>query len=200
MQIDDVYPPAATFAKDDFQGVARLFLTRSAQELARKSTVIPQELLDQYLLADGTLDVDLLIQSVDFTYRDRSQIEPMLGDYFSMHFYGKSPMVLAIRGKLIDTPEYQGKKALAALYTRLFRMSQVAKHKVAPYLDFTGYFVQGAFLGMDIVETSQNDTVLDITAQFLVFNMQLKNQGNIRGVKSVDILYNQAGWVEHATN
>jgi hypothetical protein len=199
----ETYSPFTTFAKAEYQGVARLFYTQAAYANARSLThpvsgapVVDPTIFDKYV-KPSHIDLDLLIQGIDFTYKERSQIEPMLGDYVSLNFFGKSPMVLSIKASLVDTVDSEGKKTLMTLYSKLLRISQVAKLGVAPYIDFIGFFVQGAFLSLGISETSANDNVLNITAQFLVFNMKLKNQENTwQGVKSVDILYNKAGWTE----
>lgn len=169
----------------DFEGAAHLFFLGADYERLRSLDILSSYLMQNVVLSDRIV-LNLLITGVNFTYADFDSLDPHIGDTFSHHFFGKSPIQLNVKAQLIDTAEGFGKAEFTELYKKVFRISAVAKNKVAPILSCIGCMAKGAFLNAQITENSNNWETLSVNFEFLVFNMKYSNE------LEVNIDYNHA--------
>ncbi len=128
-----------------------------------------------------------------------------MGDMFAIHFFGKAPMTMQLGGYLLEIPGRDSKAMFMELYTKLFRISKVAKYKIIPILQLTGLMVQGAFLSVSFQESSSMQDAIPINMEFLVFNMyghQALSTTTDSGtttdarVNAVSVLFNEASQLE----
>lgn len=176
---------------EDFSGMAGFLLT-TEDVAALKYSSVPNELLSTTLTSDGKVLCDLIVTDVTFAYTDHNRIHPYVGDFFSVHFFGKAPMVLNVQGTLLDTSHNFGKEVMQSWYQHVFRLSKVALTGVAPHLCFRGYMVQGALLGLTMTESVEIQGLVNFSFEFLVFNLKLNNPTNTSlGQTGVEIEYNR---------
>ncbi|MCB5270528.1 MAG: D-Ala-D-Ala carboxypeptidase family metallohydrolase [Candidatus Cloacimonetes bacterium] len=175
----------------DFSGMAGFLLTSEDTEVL-KNTTVPARLLSTSLDAAGNILGDLLITDVTFAYTDHHHLTPYIGDYFSLHYFGKAPLVLNVQGVLLDTSSNLGKENFQSWYRHVLRLSQVALTGVAPHLCFRGYMVQGAMLGLSLSESAEGEGQVAFSFEYLVFTLKLNNPTNTAlGITGVEVEYNR---------
>lgn len=191
MQIDALYTSNRSFATTDFTGAAGIYLLSEhydrVQELVNRRA-LSAENAARFIRPDY-LDLDLLITDVGYTYADHHKLEPHLGDIFSLHFFGRAPIQLNVRAKLLETQGNSARAGLTWLYQHLLRISRVAVTGIVPIIQFVGCHAHGAFLDLSINESSAAEDVRDVSFTFLVFNLYHLNLENTSGVLSSEILF-----------
>lgn len=192
----------------DFSGAATLFLTRNNKDLfddlvSNRKLDIPQQIID---VVNDNLSLDLLVTSISETIADHSQIDSYIGNIFSAHFFGKSPIILDINievldsyGNLLGKAQTATKYHLMWLYSNLFGITGVAKYGVTPgfQVEDTSYY--GAFLAINCSESATAENITHVNAKFLVFNRVSTNTNNVSGITSVEILYDESTYAKPTT-
>lgn len=165
----------SSFESQSFHNKAHLFMLSGD---VGKVNVTRLSGTTKSLVESGTISVDLLIDSITYDMAEFQKLEENIGDNFSHHFYGKSPIVLNVSGKLIDTTHNMGKLELTELYQDVFRLNRVAKLGVAPYLYFTGSMMHGAMLELNLSEDAETQDVITVSFLFLILDSVLTNANN----------------------
>jgi len=197
--VDNQVKGVVSWADTELEGRAHLFLL--SEDLEKfESMDNDNDYLSpstKKILNSNGIDLDLLITGANFQYGDFNQLDPHIGDTFSHHFYGKSPITMNISASLIDTAQSIGKTEFMELYTWLFRLRRVARTGISPYISFIGCTAQGAMLGLNVTESSSAQDILNLQFSFLVFNMRVHNSEN-DGVEEVEINYSTGydDWLE----
>ncbi len=185
-----VYPiPLVT---NEFSGAANIFITKDDYKVVTdmKGQYLTSSLVENCLKEDK-VHLDLIINSCTFSYADHHKLDEHLGDIFTVSYFGKAPITLNISGYLMEYPRTNAKAYLMELYTKLFRITKVAKHKIVPNIQFVGFVAQGAMLSLTITENSAIQDAIAFNMQFLVFNMYGRNYDSKGRVSTVDIIYNE---------
>lgn len=162
----------------DFQGAAHIFFLSSDYEKLKSLNLLSPHLSEKVVLSDRII-LNMLVTGTDFQYADFDTLEAHVGDTFSHHFFGKSPIQINIKAKLCDTAGGFGKAELLELYHKVLRITAVAKYKIPPIFNCIGGMAKGAFLNLQVTENSQNWETLNISFEFLVFNMKFTDKVSI---------------------
>lgn len=166
----DYFTATSTYFKDDFTSVAHF-------------AVLDGDLSESNMLGEA-VNLDLMIQNVLCSFGDYNKMLAHLGDTFSIHYFGRSPMALNIQGFLVDSSSNYGKADLVKLYRDVLRVKAVARTGVAPVLIFPGMAVQGAISEMNIEENSETQTTISVSMKMLVIRVLAVAPEN-KGAKSV---------------
>lgn len=192
MYIESEFTAEQYWSEDDFKGSAHFFLMSDDHdrllELDDRHNYFSKS--TRSIITSDRILVDLVINRVSFQDADFDQLEPHVGETFSHHFYGYSPVMLNVNARLVDTTHSIGKAEFMELYRWLFRARRVARTGIVPVLSFTGCTAQGTMLSLDISESSQLQDVLQVKFAFLVFAMKYQNPLNSRG--SINVNYTGA--------
>jgi len=188
----------------DIRDAAHLFLTssnyRKFKELLKDRFVcIPTEIENALSSSFGMIELNLLIVKLSETLADYEQISSYIGNTFSAHYFGKSPIILNLEMELLDTTqEVNGSESISAkrllmwLYHNLFSLQGVANREITPCLQVENTVYYGAFMSMSISEDSSAQCIGHVSARFLVFNRVTTNPSNESGIILSEILYDKA--------
>jgi hypothetical protein len=183
----------------DIEQAARLFLTQGNKDLLSEltkdnSAEIPLDV--EAAIQGDYLDINLILTAMHKNMADHSQIVSYLGDVFSAHFYGKSPLVLNLNFTILDSWEpgtYSTDKYIFMwLFTNLFGITGVARYGVTPCLQVENNTYYIAFLDANVVETSEKERAIKVTTKALVFNYISISSTNDSGINSLKVLYDEA--------
>lgn len=166
----DYFVATNSYFKDDFTSVAQFALLDGD--------------LSESNMGGKSLNLDLMIQNVMCAFGDYHKLLGHIGDTFSIHYFGRSPMTVTFQGFLLDSATNYGKAQLIQLYRDVLRVKAVARSGVAPVLIFPGMILQGAIAEMSIEENSETQTTLSVSMKMLVLRM-LSIAPNNTGTKSV---------------
>ena len=188
-EIGGIYPP--TMASSEFSGAAKIFLTKDDYNTAISMQDYLTDSLVTDCLREDYITLDLLISTCSFAYSDYNKLDEHLSDIFTMHYFGKAPITLNVSGNLMEYPGQNAKAHLMELYSKLFRITKVAQHKIVPNIQFVGFVAQGAILSLTLSESSAVQDAIAFNMQFLVFNLYARNYNSTGRVSTVDIIYNE---------
>lgn len=187
------------FDDSDFTGAASIFVTEADYiALQNLSPTLVDQTIVRSFFNEGFFDLDLVIESANFQYADFHRLDEELGDTFSIHYYGKSPIMLMVSGRMFDLAGNGAKHALMAMYRDIFRLSKVAKYKIVPNLEFIGCIASGSLLNLSISENSQSDDILSITFQFLINNLYYSSPDNPGRIKFSSIEFDRASSISES--
>ena len=153
----DYFVATRSYFKDDFTSIAQFAILDGD--------------LSETNMAGKPINLDLMVQSVLCNLGDYSKMVGHIGDTFSIHYFGRNPMVVNIQGFLLDSSSNYGKAQLIQLYRDVLRVKAVARSGVAPVLIFPGMIIQGAIAEMSIEETSETQTTLSVSMKMLVIRV-----------------------------
>jgi len=160
------------------KGAARIFYTETDLATA-KSALGTKPILSPFTyFAGGYFTVNLLVTQVTVAQTEKHVITPQLGDKFSAHFFGKSPVVLQASATIINPYNDYHRAGMMAAYQHLFRLRQVALMGVAPNLSFVGCTVPGAMLNLQVTEQANSEGLLQVQFEWLVFSIVINSLGN----------------------
>jgi len=189
------YPVSQSLESSDYQGAAAMFVTTDGYSRMKaaisKGGINPDV---ELAIVDPIVDIklDLIIENVQFSIADISQISPHMGDTFSMQFLGRDIPVATFSGKLSMLHGFNTKRVFMLLYSDVFRLSRVARFKVVPHIYFNypaETTISGAFLNLKIGRTSKIDDFAQVSFQMLVFRHQMTNEDNVSGITELDTRY-----------
>ena len=121
-------------------------------------------------------EIDLIVDSINFTYKENDQVTPHIGDTFSTIFFGKAPLEINVQASLPDSLENFGKTNLLNAYKNYYRASAVARIGIAPSLRCRNMVFTGPFTRLTVSEQSDNaDNVLVV---FTMVVMQFYADGD----------------------
>jgi hypothetical protein len=187
------YRSPLNYIQNEVKGAARIILLEEDYtKLKSLQTKIrfESQIFDQCMRPDY-IDLDFLIQGVSFQYMDFNKLEPHIGDSFSLHFFGKSPITLNISGILLETANNNSKYIFTKLYQEVFRISKVVKYKIVPIIKCLDCAIAGAFLTMQLEENAQAEGVIQVSCSFLVFNLYIFNKDNEGRFNSLNMIYDK---------
>lgn len=150
--LDSLYSP------DDFTGRAALYESETATT---------------------PLDIDLLVQSVQFNIEEHIQLSQYVGDIFGAICFGKKPLHMTVSCVLADGPENYGKQYLVDCYKNRLRLSAVARTGKVPVLRCLDSMYSGPVVGMQLSERSSQEDVLIVTFTLLVLSLHVAHGGNL---------------------
>lgn len=159
-------------SKEDFSGRAALY--------ASQTDLQPME-------------IDLLVQNVNFVLAEHMQITQHIGDTFGAMPFGKAPMEATISAVLADTQQTFGKQYLIDAYKNKLRLSAVARTGKIPVLRCENTILRGPFTALRITEASTSeDTVIVVLTMLVMSYSLIKNRSTIvfdyvHGTESVEV-------------
>lgn len=193
------FPTVQTHATESMETAARLFLTQSNKEALRNfaydnNVEVPADV--EIASVGEYLDINLLLTALNKNMADHSQIVSYVGDHFSAHFFGKSPLILNLSFTILDSYEpgthSSDKYIFMWLFTNLFGITGVSRHGIIPCLQVENNTYYIAFLDANVVETADEERVIKVTTKALVFNYISTSETNNSGINSLSVLYDKA--------
>jgi hypothetical protein len=185
---------ASSINTHDLSGAAAFFIDSSGYADLKKyvsDQKIPEDVLDYIPGALADIQLDLIITSSQYVGQEVSQLTEFVGDYFNLQFFGREIPLIQFSGKLSMLHGSQdNKKVLMLLYTKLFRLSCVARYNIMPYISFyreCQTTIAGAMLNLNIQRTSDVDDFADVQFKFLVFKHTITQVED--GNPGVDLRY-----------
>ena len=143
-------------AYDDFSGRAAIYESVSASK---------------------PFPVDLIVQSVDFSFGEHTQTEQHIGNGFSFIAFGKDAMVLSVHGALVDTGENYGKDSFMDIYRNYLRVEAVARRGVAPVFSFPNAAMYCAATAVNFAESSASQDLVYVTISLIVMKAVFRSGG-----------------------
>ena len=154
----DYYHATSTYFTQDFSSVAKFVLLDGDKRTTGAKS-------------GEELNLDLLVTNVSCSLGEHNHIQPYIGDFFGMHYYGRSPIFAQVAGTLVDTVGNYNKAYLVSLYKNTLRAKAVAKTRVSPCLIFPGMALQGPVVGMTITETSELQDAIQVNFKIVVMRL-----------------------------
>lgn len=179
---DQIHSPTVSYAQKEFGSsddhhIARLMFTEADQErlldLAGFGSINMVENEFHSVLKQGWMEplrFDLVITRISDKFQEFDKVTPYMGDFFSYTAYGAAPVVLDISGILLDSANNNAKRTFFSWYKEVFRISKVARYKVAPILAFQDAYIKGAFVNLNFMESAQEQNGISVNFGFLVLN------------------------------
>lgn len=111
--------------------------------------------------------INFMAQSVSYSIQEKSQIMHTFGGQEAVYFYGKSPVMVQLSGTLVDDLDNDQFSKFMGLYQSFLRGSQASKDYCYVTLSLNNAIFQGSFMSISIQQTSDRDTDISFSAQFL---------------------------------
>lgn len=129
--------------------------------------------------ATSPLDIDLLVQSIQFNLEEHLQLSHYVGDIFGAICFGKKPLHMTVSCVLVDGPENYGKQYLVDCYKNRLRLSAVARTGNVPVLRCLDSVYTGPVTGMQLSESGAQEDVLIVTFTMLVLSLNVSHNGSL---------------------
>ena len=118
--------------------------------------------------ADKPFPIDFIVQSVDFSFDEHTQVEQHIGNGFSFIAFGKNAMVLQVNGAIVDTGTNYGKDSFMDVYRNYLRVEAVARRGIAPVFSFPNAAMYCAATAVNFAETAASQDLVFVTITLLV--------------------------------
>jgi hypothetical protein len=161
---------------DYYDTMARMYVEVSSKEYETFIRNIPdpetQKVL-QVLAGDGTDArgkgyIDFLLQSVQQSFQENSQVSETLADNYVAYFFGQAPPVFQFSGILMNTYQDDWTMRMLRLYRDIGRGSQLARHKKLLTITYDSIIVRGAMMNINWANTAELQTACQFSFNFLV--------------------------------
>jgi len=161
--------------------VGRMYLTNpdmaKAQEyLTKKGGTMGVDPFTYFI--NGYLITNLLFTSVNFQLAEKSKIAPHFGDQFSLHYFGRSPLMLQVSGFLLNPHDDSHKAGLVSAYRYLLRLQMAAVMGTQPCISFLGYTAKGAMLNLKMSESANQEGIIQVNFDWMVFELYTMSLDN----------------------
>lgn len=127
--------------------------------------------------ASKPFPVDLVVQSVDFSFGEHTQTEQHIGNGFSFIAFGKDAMTLSVNGAIVDTGENYGKDSFMDVYRNYLRVEAVARRGVAPVFSFPNAAMYCAATAVNFAESSASADLVYVTISLIVMKAVFRSGG-----------------------
>ena len=129
--------------------------------------------------ATSPLNIDLLVQSIQFNLEEHMQLSHYVGDIFGEICFGKKPLHMTVSCVLVDGPENYGKQYLVDCYKNRLRLSAVARTGNVPVLRCLDSVYSGPVTTMQLSESSSQEDVIIVTFTMLVLSLKVTHNGSL---------------------
>lgn len=166
---------------DYFDTMARMYVEVSPSEYQKFISSIPdqgtQQVL-QVLAGDGTAKggrgyIDFLLQSVQQSFQENSQVSETLSDNYVAFFFGQAPPVFQFSGILMNTYQDDWTMRMLRLYRDIGRGSQLARHKKLITITYDSVVIRGAMMNFSWANTAELQTACQFSFNFLVKELRI---------------------------
>lgn len=168
---------------ESFHSLLRDYLTPGASILDFKSKLF-------YAAVDSDTSfrftmLPLFIQEITYGSIDKTQISPLIGDYFHSQFFGRAEQSITISAYLLDTPETNAFATITMLYMDFFRITHVSRVGIPLTLEMGDKLFTGAFTSMNINKNSVTEDLMHVTFEFLVLEYTAFSEYNRLAINNV---------------
>lgn len=143
------------------------------QEAATGTGLTPVSLIDSSAPGGfSEANHNFILQGVSETRQEKAQIVETFGDHF-VFFYGSKPIVLAIRGFLINTTDFNWKNEFLRNYENRLRGTRCVENRTRVFLGWDDVLAQGYILGTAIEYSSDLPSLIPFQFQLLCSKVPL---------------------------
>lgn len=166
------------YVKDQLDGLRgrrsrfRLISPNSAKNITPSG--ISQSIRKE-LLPSGKGFTSMLITDISYQFMEKTQINETFGDSITVYAFGSAPVVLNIRGVVVDDLDNNWFVKLIHVYKDFIRATALAKHFEIARLDMPDASYIGSVLSLNLSKNSANDALVPFSMQFLVRNYQFNS-------------------------
>ena len=168
--------PERSYTTNYHPTAAQLFIRMGSlnklQSLAARNVIALPQALD---LNTGLFFFDMVITQVVDRCLEFEKITPYIGNHFSHTFMGKAPVSVGVTGVLLENrqfgstaQQYSTRSDFTLAYGELFRLTRVSRHHIAPTLAFNDAFLTGAFIDLNLAESSADENQIAMSFSFLI--------------------------------
>lgn len=124
---------------------------------------------------DGLGFINFITQSLSYSIQEKSQIMHTFGGQEAVYFYGKAPVMVQLTGTIVDDIDNDQFTKFLGLYNKFLRGSQASKEYAYVTLDTSNVVFIGSFLNISVQQSSDRDTDVNFSAQFLAKTFTLRS-------------------------
>jgi hypothetical protein len=110
---------------------------------------------------------NFILQAVAEQRQEKVQIVETFGDHFAF-FYGQKPIILNVRGMLLNSGDFNWKNEFIANYDRFLRGTRCVENKTRVFLGWDDVLAQGYILNVGINYTQEMPLVIPFTFSMLL--------------------------------
>lgn len=122
---------------------------------------------------------NFIANSVSYEIRERSQVMHTFGGGEAVYFYGRAPIMVNLTGTLIDDLDNDQFVQFLSLYKEFLRGTKASEEYCYVELSMNNCTFTGSFLGISINQSSDRDTDIQFSAQFLAKTFTLASMDEV---------------------
>lgn len=123
--------------------------------------------------------VNFIAQAVSYDIQEKSQVMHTFGGKEAVYFFGRSPIMVNLSGLLVDDLDNDQYTKFMDLYDQYLRGSQASKDYCYVEVSLHNCTFTGAFTHIQVQQTSERDTDVQFSAQFLARSYTLASTDSI---------------------
>lgn len=116
-------------------------------------------------------DLPLLIQNVVLSTKERTQLTPVIGDYFDYVSYGRSIYTVNVSATLLDNLSVLSVPYIMFMFADYFRITQVSRIKIPLGIKLPGVTLYGAITSMSISKSSSNNNIATVNFGMIILEV-----------------------------
>lgn len=121
----------------------------------------------------GSGYMDFLLQNVQHSFQEKTQIVEVLADDHVAYFFGQAASTFAYSGTLINTKQDDQALNMLRLYAEFGRGSKLAARNTLISLRYDNIFVSGAITNFSYSLSAETETAIPFSFNLLVKKLQL---------------------------
>jgi hypothetical protein len=115
----------------------------------------------------GAYNHNFLLQSVEFTKSEKSQVLQTFGQEYAF-FFGAKPTVVSVSGMLINTRDFNWKNEWVRNYDRYLGGTKCAENKARVYLGYDDVLMEGYITATAVIQSMDSPYVCPFQFQLLL--------------------------------
>lgn len=141
---------------------------------------VPSSVRSQFEQAVGDNGyINFIAKSVSYDIQEKSQVLHTFGGQEAIYFFGKAPIQVNFSGLLVDDLDNDQFCKFLDLYLNYLRGSKASQDYCYVELSINNATFTGAFTGISVQQTSERDTDIQFTAQFIAKTFTLASTDSI---------------------
>lgn len=139
---------------------------RPESDAGSASAALARRVRQKLLSDDG--DAGFLLQGMQLSFTEKSQVVQTFGDAESVYYFGKTPTTVNFSGTLIDDLDNDWFVRFVTGYNEFLRGTQLAKNFELVEMSTYNATFQGTLMNLQLMQNSANDTAINFTCTMLI--------------------------------
>lgn len=126
--------------------------------------------------AGGSGFIDFFLQQAQEGFREKLQVDEVLGDNYVAFYFGQEPPVFSYSGTLLNSQQDDQYTGFALAYQNLFRGTRLAERGALLRLKYNSVIISGTVNSMSTVLNAENELAIPFSFSMLVKDYTILRQ------------------------